>query len=183
MALPTTTPLTYDDYVLIPDDGLRHEIIEGEHHVNPAPNVRHQRIVMRLLKALMNFVDEHDLGEVFASPIDVVFSKNNVVQPDVLFVRKDNAGELYGPYVKIVPDLVVEVLSTSSRKHDEVRKLRLYDTFNVSEYWIVDPEEDLVHVYRRQNGGLTLVETADVDGTVTTPLLPGFAFHGHALFT
>ncbi len=183
MALQATTKLTYDDYALIPDDGLKHEIIDGEHFVNPAPNVRHQRIVLRLIKALVNFVDDNELGEVFASPIDVVFSKNDVVQPDVLFVRKENTGELYGAYVKIVPDLVVEVLSISNRKHDEVRKLKLYDTFNVAEYWIADPEEDIVRIFRRRNASLTLVETVDIDGAITTPLLPGFVLAAHSVFT
>jgi Uma2 family endonuclease len=183
MALQATTKLTYDDYALIPDDGLKHEIIDGEHYVNPAPNVRHQRVSRRILKALVIFVDDRDLGEVFYSPIDVVFSKHNVVQPDILFVRKANAGELQGANVKIAPDLVVEVLSISNRKHDEVRKLELYDTFNVSEYWIADPEQDLVKVFRRQNGSLTLVENVDIDGTITTPLLPGFALAVHAVFT
>ena len=183
MALQATTKLTYDDYASIPDDGLKHEIIDGEHYVNPAPNVRHQRISRRILKALVNFVDDRDLGEVFYSPIDVVFSKHNVVQPDILYVRKANAGELQGANVKIAPDLVIEVLSISNRKHDEVRKLKLYDTFNVSEYWIADPEEDIVKVYQRQNTALTLVETVDIDGTITTPLLPGFALAAHAVFT
>ena len=183
MALQTTTKLTYDDYVLIPDDGLRHEIIDGEHYVNPAPNVRHQRISRRIFKALVNFVDDNDRGEVFYSPIDVVFSENNVVQPDLLFVRKENAGELLGAYVKIAPDLVVEVLSISNRRHDKVRKLKLYDTFNVAEYWIADPEEDTVEIYRRQNGALTRVETVDIDGTIETPLLPGFSLAAHSVFT
>src|SRR5215213_5933699 len=104
MELQTTTKLTYDDYVLIPDDGLRHEIIDGEHFVNPSPNLRHQRIIGRIFMAIASFVEEHDLGEVFFSPLDVVFSKHNVVQPDVLFIRKENTGELYGPFVKVSPD-------------------------------------------------------------------------------
>jgi Uma2 family endonuclease len=177
-----TTKLTYDDYALIPDDGLRHEIIDGEHYVNPAPNVRHQRVVLRLVKALVNYVDDHELGEVFVSPIDVVLSRHDVVQPDLLFVRKENAGEVYGANLKIAPDLVVEVLSISNRRHDEVRKLKLYDTFNVSEYWIADPEEEVVRVFRRREKGLTLVETADIDGTIATPLLPGFSLALHRVF-
>ena len=177
-----TPKLTYDDYALIPDDGLRHEIIDGAHYVNPAPNVRHQRVVLRLVKALVNYVDDHELGEVFVSPIDVVLSRHDVVQPDLLFVRKENAGEVYGANLKIAPDLVVEVLSISNRRHDEVRKLRLYDTFNVAEYWIADPEEEVVKVFRRGEKGLTLVETADIDGTITTSLLPGFSLALHRVF-
>lgn len=180
MELQANTKLTYDDYVLIPDDGLRHEIIDGEHFVNPAPNLRHQRIITRLVLRIGNFVEDHDLGEMFVSPVDVVFSKNNVVQPDLLFVRKENTGELYGAFVKIVPDLVVEVLSIN-RKYDEVRKLKLYDSFSVGEYWIVDPENDCFNIYRRQNGALTLVEKVEIEGTVTSPLLPGLALRAQRI--
>ncbi len=182
MALQATTKLTYDDYVLIPDDGLRHEIIDGEHHVNPAPNVRHQRISGRIFRAVADFVDEQDLGDVFYSPIDVVFSKHNVVQPDLLFVRKASVADVDGAFVKVVPDLVIEILSISNRRHDEVRKLKVYDTFKVPEYWIVDPEDDLVSIYRRRSETLTLVEKVDVDGTITSPLFPGFALSAHAVF-
>ena len=182
MALQATTKLTYDDYVLIPDDGLRHEIIDGEHYVNPAPNIRHQLIITRLLVRIATFTEDHDLGQVFCSPIDVVFSKNNVVQPDVLYVRKENTGELQGAFVKIAPDLVIEVLSKSTRTHDKVRKLKVYDTFNVREYWIVDPDEDMVSIYRRAGAGLTLVEKVDFDGTITSPLFPGFELAARTVF-
>lgn len=182
MDVQTTTKLTYDDYVLIPDDGLRHEIIDGEHYVNAAPNVRHQRFLLRMVRILADFVDDRDLGEIFVSPIDVVFSTHNVVQPDILFVRKENTGEVYGAFVKITPDLVIEILSISNRKHDEVRKLKLYDRFNVPEYWIVDPEDNVVKIYRRRKTGLTLVETVDEDQAIASPLLPGFALAAQKVF-
>jgi len=183
MALQSAAKLTYDDYVLIPDDGLRHEIIEGEHYVDPAPNVRHQLISRRIFKALVVFADDHDLGEVFYSPIDVVFSEINVVQPDIVYIRKENRGELYGAaYVKVIPDLVVEVLSMN-RKHDEITKLKLYDGFNVPEYWIADPKHDVVNVYRRRKAGLTLVEQVRTPAAITSPLLPGFSLPAQTLFT
>lgn len=178
-----TNRLTYDDYVLIPDDGLRHEIIDGEHFVNPSPNIRHQRISRRIFMAIANFVEKHDLGEVFYSPLDVVFSRHNVVQPDVLFIRKETLGEVFGPFVKVTPDLTVEVLSISNRRYDEVKKLSLYDQFNVQEYWIADPEDNVVNVYRRKNAGLTLVEKVGIEGTVTSPLFPEFALSGDKIFT
>lgn len=78
MNVQATKKLTYDDYVLIPDDGLRHEI-------------RHQWVSKRNFTALSLFVESHDLGEVFYSPIDVVFTQHNVVQPDLVFIRKKNS--------------------------------------------------------------------------------------------
>lgn len=79
--LPKALKLTVEDYLLFPEDGKRHEIIEGEHYMTPAPNVRHQEISKRLEMALVAFVEEKALGKIFHAPIDVVLSENDVVQP------------------------------------------------------------------------------------------------------
>src|SRR5215203_1775858 len=81
MAPATSTKLTYEDYCLLPDDGRRHEIIDGEHYVNPAPNTKHQRIGKKLVLALVIYAEPRGLGEVFWAPYDVVLSSFNVVEP------------------------------------------------------------------------------------------------------
>ena len=90
------TRLTYDDYLHFPPDGKRHEIIDGEHYVTPAPSTRHQRISRRLVTALDNYLRDHPLGEVLYAPLDVILSRYDVVQPDVLYgvepVRRTRAG-------------------------------------------------------------------------------------------
>jgi Uma2 family endonuclease len=78
--------LTYDDFVLFPDDGKRHELIDGEHYVTPSPNMHHQQISMNLTLMIGGWLDAHAVGRLFYAPFDVVFSTYDVVEPDLLYV-------------------------------------------------------------------------------------------------
>ena len=166
--------LTYDDFVLFPDDGMRHELIDGEHFVTPAPNVRHQRVLRRLFMLLGRHVEEHQLGELFFAPLDVLFSIYDVVEPDLLFVATERPAIVEAANVRGAPNLLVEVLSPSNRRHDEVRKRGLYERAGVDEYWLVDPEAETVKVFRRdgERYGRPLLSGPDGD-VLTTPQLPG----------
>jgi Uma2 family endonuclease len=169
MAPATSTKLTYEDFCLLPDDGRRHEIMDGEHYVNPAPNTKHQRISRKIVLAIAKEVEPGELGEVFYAPYDVVLSDFDVVEPDIIYVSAARRHIITEANIKGAPDLVVEILSPSNRRYDEVVKFKRYDALGVSEYWIVDPERETVSIFRRTAGGLTPVPIADV---VTTPLLP-----------
>src|SRR5688572_22127119 len=96
MALPDLPhlprKLTYGDYLLLPEDGQRHEILDGEHYVTASPFFRHQFSAGRLHLRLGGFVEEHDLGIVLFAPFDVLLSPYDVVQPDLLFISKERAG-------------------------------------------------------------------------------------------
>jgi Uma2 family endonuclease len=179
MAPQTSTKLTYEDYALLPEDGRRHEIIDGEHYVSSSPNTRHQRLVKRISRALYPFEDA-GLGEVFSSPFDVVLSVFDIVQPDVFFVTAARSHIVVEKNVQGAPDLVVEVLSPSNRAYDEQFKLEAYERLGIIEYWIVDPDESSVSVFRRSGNRFVRVNVGD---TVTTPILPGFALPLHQLFT
>jgi Uma2 family endonuclease len=178
--------LTYDDLVLFPDDGRRHEIIDGEHFVTPSPNVRHQRLVMRLSADIATYLREHPgSGEVFGSPLDVVLSSHDVVAPDLLLVAADQSAILTENNVQGPPALVVEILSTSTRKRDAQIKRRLYERAGIREYWLVDPELGTVQVFRLSaEGKLARVAelTAEDADTLTTPLLPGCSIGLRDLF-
>ena len=89
----SSTRLTYADYVRFPDDGLRHEIIEGQHYVTPSPVTRHQRILGNLFHLLPEYLERHPVGEVFFAPFDVLLSDINVLVPDLVYVsnRADTA--------------------------------------------------------------------------------------------
>jgi Uma2 family endonuclease len=173
---PRGVKLTYDDFVLFPDDGLRHELIDGEHYVTPSPNVKHQKIVLKLGARIFNWVERHQTGEVFIAPIDVVFTKSDVVEPDIVYMSNVRAAAiLTKANVQGVPELVVEVGSPGTRRRDETVKRALYERAGVVEYWVVDTDVDVVRVYRRNDQGfvkpLTLsVQAGDV---LTTSLLPG----------
>lgn len=180
------TRLTYDDFVLFPDDGKRHEIIDGEHVVTPAPNVRHQVLVRRLVYDLENYFRSHpQAGQVFSAPLDVLLSPYDIVEPDLFVVTGDQAGILTEKNVQGPPALVIEVLSKSTRKRDAQAKRRLFERSGVREYWLVDPELDAVQVFRRSpEGRLTrVVELTAEDGDVLiTPLLPGCQIDLRELF-
>jgi len=173
---PTGVKLTYDDYVLFPDDGMRHELIDGEHYVTPSPNRKHQKVSGNLYLLIASWLEEHPIGQIYYAPFDVVFSKFDVVEPDLLYMSNERASEvLTQANVQGAPEIVIEIGSPGTRKRDETIKRRLYERTGVSDYWIVDPELDVVRVYRR--GGdefdrpLELrTESGDV---LTTPLLPG----------
>jgi Uma2 family endonuclease len=179
-----TALMTYEDYVALPDDGNRYEVIEGELCLVPAPNRKHQRITLKLAVFLSNFVDPQHLGEVYVSPFDVRLSDINVVQPDLLYVSNGRLDIMSDAGAMGAPDLAVEVLSTSTRRRDEVTKLRLYENFGVDEYWIVDASRVAVRIHRRLRNKLALVsELLNEDGvTLTTPLLPGLAIPLAAIF-
>ncbi len=168
---------TYDDFLRFPDDGKRHEIIDGDHYVTPSPNTRHQRISGQLFWLLRRYLELHPIGEMFAAPFDVVFSNLNVVEPDLLYISRDRTGVLTDTHVRGAPDLVVEILSPGTRKIDERTKRALYERFDVREYWVVDPERDAIAAHRRIEGTLARVSelTAERGDALTTPLLPGFA--------
>jgi Uma2 family endonuclease len=178
--------LTYDDFVLFPDDGKRHEIIDGEHYVTPSPNVRHQVLVRRLSCDLENyFRSQPQAGQVFSAPLDVLLSPFDIVEPDLFVVTGDQAGILTEKNVQGPPALVIEVLSKSTRKRDAQTKRRLFERSGVREYWLVDPELDAVQVFRPTPEGrlARVVElTAEDGGVVTTPLLPGCQIDLRELF-
>jgi Uma2 family endonuclease len=148
LSMIAQSPMTYQDLIRLPDDLLRHELIDGEHLVSPAPALRHQQVVLNLASTLRTFVRARQLGTVLVAPVDVLFSQLDVVEPDVLYVAGTHADRLRERYVAGAPDLAVEVLSPSSRGVDRIRKRRLYAAGGVPEYWIVDPDAETLEVYR-----------------------------------
>jgi Uma2 family endonuclease len=168
--------LTYDDFVLFPDDGLRHELIDGEHYVTPSPNRKHQQVSMNLILLIGSWLDARPIGRLFHAPFDVVFSRFDVVEPDLLYLSRERAAEvLTAANVQGVPELVVEIGSPGTRRRDETVKRRLYERAGVTEYWVVDPELDAVRVHTRDGDGFGRPRelSAESSDILTTPLLPG----------
>jgi Uma2 family endonuclease len=159
---------TYEDFFHFPDDGKRHEIIDGEHYVTPSPNTKHQAVSMNLAAILWTYLKEHPIGAVFAAPFDVVFSDFDVVEPDVFYISRERAGVLTEKQMRRAPDLVVEILSPGTRKTDEVTKRRLYERSGVNEYRVVDPELDAIKIYRRVEG--TFVRVAELAAVFASPI-------------
>lgn len=167
---------TYDDYLLFPDDGRRHELIDGEHYMPPSPSERHQRIALNLAYAIAAFLKHSPVGRLYTAPFDVVFSNLDVVQPDLVFVSSARTSIITAKNIQGVPDLLIEILSETTRKTDEIIKRKLYERYGVQEYWIVDPELEAVKVYRMTPHGYSRVaelshEASDILSTFLLPEL------------
>ena len=144
--MATKLKLTYQDYVLLPDDGKRYEILDGDLYVTPSPTARHQKISMNLSLALVQHVKANGLGEVFYAPLDVILADDSIAQPDILFVSNERL-PIVRDWVHGAPDLVIEILSPSTRQRDRTLKRHLYARYGVRELWLVDPEIKTVEVH------------------------------------
>jgi Uma2 family endonuclease len=170
----STAKLTYADYVRFPNDGLRHEIIDGEHYVTPSPATRHQRIVRNLLHLIQSYLDAHPIGEIFCAPFDALLSEFDIVVPDLLYLSNERAGFLTSKNLQGPPDLVIEILSPSTKYRDLRLKRDLYERVGVREYWIVDPDREVVKIYRHRDGSFEPAISLARPGVVTTSLFPNF---------
>ena len=140
--------VSYDDLAQMPEDGRRYELYDGEVFVVPSPVLRHQVVALRLWRILDDYAN-HTGGLAVASPMDVVFSNYDVVQPDVVFLTADSMRTVsLMDRVRQAPDLAVEVLSPSTASNDRGRKMRMFQRYGVPEYWIVDPIEETIEIYR-----------------------------------
>jgi len=174
LAQPSTKRdlLTYDDYVTFPDsDGIRKEIIEGELFMSPAPSIKHQSILRNLFRIIDKFVLENELGEVLFAPCDVIFSNINIMQPDILYISNENLEILTTLNIKGAPDLIIEILSPSTIENDRIYKKLVYEKFGVKEYWIVDPQEEIIEVWSLKNARFQLFHKAKKTEKLTSKLL------------
>lgn len=150
MADRSTVRYTYEDYLGIPEDtSRRHEIVDGELFVTPAPRPRHAQVVANLCRILGNLAVDHQLGTLYVGPVTVHLHDEGVVEPDLVFVRADRM-EIVDPEGAVhgAPDLVVEVLSPSNRDYDRNVKRKQYMERGVPELWIADADQDTVEVWR-----------------------------------
>jgi len=173
---------TYKDYCAIPEDLLRHEILDGDHVVTPAPSIRHQRIVLELAFALRSHLKRSGIGEVFVSPVDVRLDTHTVVQPDLTVVLERSRATLTEAGIQGPPDLMIEILSPSTRARDEDIKHRLYERSGVRSYWRVDLDRDEIVVNDKDGERFGPAKIWGQEQMLTSALLPGFELALHELF-
>ncbi len=168
---------TYEDFLLFPDDGKRHELINGEHYMSPAPRINHQDVSGNLFSLIKGFLKRTKQGRIFSAPTDVVFSDIDIMEPDLVYVSAARAAIITEKNIQGAPDLVVEILSASSRKRDEIIKRKMYEQYDVSEYWIVDPDLEMVKVYRFVEGHYARVAelSREAGAVLTSPQFPGLS--------
>jgi Uma2 family endonuclease len=163
---------TYQDLELMAPDGRRHEVLDGEWIVTPAPTTTHQTISKRLYEELRQIEQAGD-GIVFYAPVDVIFSNTRVAEPDLLVVRASRRNIISERGIEGAPDLVIEIVSPSSERTDRELKRKLYAEERVAEYWLVEPRTHRVLVLRLAEGAY---EVAGDYGPGATALSVAFAF-------
>lgn len=171
---------TYDDLALMPDDGNRYELLDGEIVMSPAPNADHFTVARHLFRLLDAWVVARQLGEAGFAPFDVRLDESTTVQPDVWFLSNERAARFQFGAMEGAPDLAVEVVSPSTIQRDGVDKLRLYATLGVREYWLVDPAARTFQGFALADGVATVIMH---DGaTFRSIVVEGFAVDLGALF-
>jgi len=180
MALPAakeTNPekmLTYEDYASMPDDGRRYELYDGEVRVVPAPFPLHQLVSIKLARLFHEFAEASG-GLALPTPIDVVFNEFNAVQPDILFFQASRRNLVsLREVIRVPPDIVIEILSPSTARHDRGKKLQAYLRFGVPEYWIVDPQLKKITVLALQQAKYHVHGEFKPGQKATSVLLKGF---------
>ena len=180
---PTQGAWRYEDYLRLPDDGKRYEIIEGVLYVANAPSVEHQFTVSEIHFALKLFVREKQLGQVFTAPLEVHLSDTSrPVQPDLLFISADRLPSHGDKVFEGAPDLIVEVVSPTSIRLDRNVKVDAYEAAGVAEYWIVDTKTRSVEVYTLARGEYALHGQYTGDELITSTLLPELQIKTSLLF-
>jgi Uma2 family endonuclease len=171
---------------ILPDNGKRYEIIDGELYVSRQPHYHHQLVCSRLITALNIWSSATDAGEVTGSP-GLIFAEDDDVVPDAIWISRERQARALQADGKLhaAPELVIEVLSpgTVNEYRDREIKLKLYSRRGVLEYWVVSWQARSVEVYRREETILELAATLYEGEILQSPHLPGFAYSLRNLFS
>ncbi|HKH47162.1 MAG TPA: Uma2 family endonuclease [Thermoanaerobaculia bacterium] len=184
-AYPPQGQWTYEDYLRLPDDGRRYEILRGVLYVAAAPNPIHQIALRNLVRRLSVFLENHPIGEFFLSPTDLILPEGLTapVQPDLFYVRGEQwKGTITSRYMEGVPDLVVEVLSPSTRRYDRNTKLGVYAQAGVGEYWLADPLARTFEVLVLRDGAYVSFAQLSHGDHLRSEAIPGFEPSLEAIF-
>jgi Uma2 family endonuclease len=176
--------LTIEDLDACPDDGNRYELIGGELFVSRAPGIPHQRALHNFQFEFELFLKSNPIG-IIVPGTGAVFSDYDAVIPDLVFIRNERwVNVTTGPSITAAPDIVVEIVSpgNENRRRDLSVKRQLYAKYGVAEYWVIEPENRSVDVYRLHHQNLDRIATLTNDAELTSSILPGFHLKVSAIF-
>ena len=175
--------VTYADLETWPDDGRRYELYDGEVYVCPAPMPRHQLALGELHDRLRRYAEVHG-GVVLMSPIDIVFTEYNVVQPDLAFFQVTRRQHVtLDKAIRVPPDVVVEVISPGTMWNDLGRKKATFARFGVPEYWVLDPHIERIERHSLSAGDqYQMTLSAGPNESFQSTVLPGFTCPVASLF-
>jgi Uma2 family endonuclease len=174
--------VSYADLERAPEDGRRYELYDGEVFVVPSPLPKHQLVALRIVEMLSGYVRRHG-GLTLHSPIDIVFSDFDVLQPDVVYFSRERTHLIdLNRVIRHAPDLCVEVLSASTAATDRGRKMQMFARYQVPEYWIVDPVAETIEIYELVSDAYELMVKASGATIVTSTRLPRHSFPAGSFF-
>jgi Uma2 family endonuclease len=174
--------VSYDDLAQMPEDGRRYELYDGKVFVVPSPILLHQVVAMRIWRILDDFANAFG-GLAVASPMDVVFSNYDVVQPDISFLKSDSMRTVsLTDRIRQPPDLAVEVLSPSTTSNDRGRKMGMFHRYGVPEYWIVDPIAETIETYKLAESAYELVGAFSGSEAMHSTVLPDLTLVPSSVF-
>jgi len=177
--------MTVADLDLMPEDGNRYEVIEGELFVSCSPSLTHQSVSGNIFQSIATYLIENPIGKFWATP-GVIFSELSGVIPDLVFVSHERRPEIAsGERITGAPDLVIEIVSpgAENQRRDRIAKLQLYAKYGVREYWIVDFEERSIEVYLLHGQTLQLQAVLTEKDEITCSVLPGYRCEVEAIFS
>ena len=163
---------TYEEYAAIPEDGHRYEVVNGVLYMAPSPTWDHQRSAFKISVCLNVCIEEAGRGKVCIAPMDVELSDKNVVQPDVLVVLNERLDWITNSRVIGAPDLVVEVVSPSTARHDLSEKLSTYARAGVPGYWIVTPSSKTLELLVLDKGSYSSLGLFFGDAVLPSQIVP-----------
>jgi Uma2 family endonuclease len=173
--------ITYEDYLLLPEVNRRYEIIDGELQMTPSPTKRHQKLVLRIASLLESFASEGNLGEVLPAPMDVLIEKHPKLrtrQPDVLYLDRRSgsvSSDEDSNLLATVPDLVVEILSSSDSRRKIREKLTDYHRIGVKECWLISPEAETIEVLDWSGNEMKTTALYGIDRCLSSSVIPGLS--------
>lgn len=172
---PPPPPVSWEDFLAWAPDDLRVEWVAGEIVEMPPAHEDHQDTGLFLITFLLLYIQRHGLGRIFYAPFLMrLAQKPSGREPDLIFVRRENAGRIRPTYVDGPADLVVEIVSPDSVSRDYREKLAEYQAAGIPEYWIVDPRRSEARFYQLGEDGVYRLGPIDDDGIYTSQVVTGF---------
>jgi len=180
---PQPKLLTYEDYArLTPPDSGNFELRNGKIEAMPSPIPTHQAISIRFSAFLGMHVLTHNLGKLFAAPMDTQFTEHDTFQPDLLFVSNERLGIIGDMKIEGAPDLVVEILSPGNTTKEMSYKRHVYESTGVREYWFIEPEKQALSQYERVGDELRWQRTLTPEDTLRSSVVEGFEVELRMIF-
>jgi Uma2 family endonuclease len=178
---PSTRRVTFDEYLDWLTEETKADLIDGVIHMQSPPADIHERIFVFLIGILDIFVTRRKLGIVRGSRTTLKFSEANGTQPDIVFISNASRQRVHPYYMDGAPEVVVEILSPSTRKLDRGKKMALYAKHGALEYWQIDPENQMAEFYKNHNGAWLPMPVSD-DEIFHSEVIPGFWLNTQWLF-